>query len=101
MVAVVAGGGDSREITGAGCAAGFPGARMAGAAGAAVTADVKKEKISATVIELICFFEVKIIKASTKNERDEKVSPKITTAYYDLMCCVVIRQSAFLSKSRI
>ena len=50
MVAVVAGGGVSREIAGAGCAAGLPGARMAGAAGAAVTADVKKEEISTMAI---------------------------------------------------
>ena len=53
MVAVVAGGGVSREITGAGCVAGFRGARMTGAAGAAVTADVKKEKISTMAIVLI------------------------------------------------
>ena len=53
MVAVVAGGGVSREIAGADCAAGFPGARMAGAAGAAVTEDVKKEEISTMAIVLI------------------------------------------------
>ena len=71
MVAVVAGGGVSREITGAGCAAGLPGARMAGAAGAAVTADVKKEKISTMAIVLICFFKVKFIKSSTDTRRKE------------------------------
>ena len=53
MVAVVAGGGVSREIAGADCAAGFPGARMAGAVGAAITADVKKEEISTMAIVLI------------------------------------------------
>ena len=36
VVAVVAGRGVSREITGAGCAAGFPGARIVGAIGAAM-----------------------------------------------------------------
>ena len=71
MVAVVAGGGVSREITGAGCAAGFPGARMAGAEGAAVTADVKKEEISTMAIVLICFFKVKFIKSSTDTRRKE------------------------------
>ena len=71
MVAVVAGGGDSREITGAGCAAGLPGARMAGAAGAAVTADVKKEEISTMAIVPICVFKVKFIKSSTYTRRKE------------------------------
>lgn len=71
VVAVVAGGGVSREITGAGCAAGLPGARMAGAAGAAVTADVKKEKISTMAIVLICFFIVKFIKSSTYTRRKD------------------------------
>jgi hypothetical protein len=43
----------------------LPGARTAGAAGAAVAADVKKEKISAMAIALICFlYEEKDIEAS-------------------------------------
>ena len=71
MVAVVAGGGDSREITGAGCAAGFPGARMAGAVGAAITADVKKEEISTMAIVPICFLKVKFIESSTYTRRKD------------------------------
>jgi hypothetical protein len=44
---------------------------MAGAAGAAVTADVKKEEISTMAIVLICFFKVKFIKSSTDTRRKE------------------------------
>ena len=72
MVAVVAGGGVSREIAGADCAAGLPGARMAGAAGAAVTADVKKEEISTMAIVPICVFKVKFIKSSTYTRRKDE-----------------------------
>ena len=77
---MVAGGGDSREITGAGCAAGFPGARMAGAVGAAITADVKKEEISTMVIVLICFFKVKFIKSSTYTRRKDRTFVLTATA---------------------
>jgi hypothetical protein len=44
---------------------------MAGAAGAAVTADVKKEEISTMAIVLICFFKVKFIKSSTCTRRKD------------------------------
>ena len=71
MAAVVAGGGVSREIAGADCAAGLPGARMAGAAGAAITADVKKEEISTMAIVPICVFKVKFIKSSTCTRRKD------------------------------
>ena len=87
MVAVVAGGGVSREIAGAGCAAGLPGARMAGAAGAAVTADVKKEEISTMAIVLICFLKVKFIKSSTYTRRKEGAFVLTATAYRRINQC--------------
>jgi hypothetical protein len=44
---------------------------VAGAAGAAVTADVKKEEISTMAIVPICVFKVKFIKSSTYTRRKE------------------------------
>ena len=55
VVVVTAGCCVSREIEGTGCAAGLPGVRTTGAAGAAIAVVVKKEKTSARVIVLICF----------------------------------------------